>query len=283
MKEVQHKDIILLLGFESDINEFKLSNEIIIRKGTKQELEKFQESIPYGNIKTQKFILQYEYEQSSGGTFPEKLFKTIDNLNLFFAIFLDGTPKVTYAQRFIKLDNKYLSAGFVSNPRVSTYFSSSYFLSVYEIEKMKNQWELFLHQSQFSEIQIALRRFLFSIQKHEQEDQFIDLMIAFEALLTKERENFISKNISVRCSKLLSDTYEQKDVIEFMKSAYKLRSQIVHGSNYELINLTSKERYFSMESKIDTLSKFMRSCLQKKILLYSKVKCSNFIDIIDSI
>lgn len=39
MREIQRKDKILLLGFNSELTELKLSDQIIIRKGTDIELE----------------------------------------------------------------------------------------------------------------------------------------------------------------------------------------------------------------------------------------------------
>ncbi|AEA44128.1 HEPN domain-containing protein [Fluviicola taffensis] len=278
MREIQRKDKILLLGFNSELTEIKLSDHIIIRKGADHELEEIYDRIKYDNLKTQQFIIEYEYTESNESTFPRKLFKLLDDLNLFFAIFLGGKTKVAYALRHIMSEGEYRQAGFTTNPKVSAHFSEEYFLKIEDSEKIKDYWKRYQLQSENQPIQIALRRYLFSIQKSEQEDQVIDLMIAFEALLVKNNEGSIKRNIATRCSKFLSTKYDREEVYNILIKAYELRSEIVHGSSVELNEMDSREKHAYLGKIIVNLSELLRSCLYRKILEFTNLNSSEFIE-----
>jgi hypothetical protein len=276
MRELQRKDKILLLGFNSDLNELKLSDQITIRKGTGLELEEIYRRIEY-DVKNQQFIIEYNYTESNESTFPRKLFKLLDDLNLFFTIFLGGRTKVANALRHIKFEGEYKQAGFTTNPKISAYFSEEYILKLEDSEKIKNWWERFQLQSDNQTMQIALRRYLFSIQKSEQEDQVIDLMIAFEALLIKNNEGSINESIATRCSKFLSHKYDQEEMYNILRKAYKLRSEIVHGSSFELNEMNSREKYIYLGKITANLSELLRSCFYRKILEFTDINSSEFI------
>lgn len=276
MRELQRKDKILLLGFNSDLNELKLSDQITIRKGTGLELEEIYRRIEY-DVKNQQFIIEYNYTESNESTFPRKLFKLLDDLNLFFTIFLGGKTKVANALRHIKFGGEYKQAGFTTNPKISAYFSEEYILRLEDSEKIKDWWERFQLQSDNQTMQIALRRYLFSIQKSEQEDQVIDLMIAFEALLIKNNEGSINESIATRCSKFLSHKYDQEEMYNILRKAYKLRSEIVHGSSFELNEMNSREKYIYLSKITANLSELLRSCFYRKILEFTDLNSSEFI------
>jgi len=278
MRELQRKDKILLLGFNSELTEIKLSDHIIIRKGTDHELREIYDRIKYDNLKNQQFIIEYEYTETNESTFPKKLFKLLDNLNLFFAIFLGGKTKVAYALRHIMLEGEYRQAGFTTNPKVSAHFSEEYFLKLEDSEKIKDYWKRYQLQSENQPIQIALRRYLFSIQKSELEDQVIDLMVAFEALLIKSNEGSISQKIATRCSKFLSGKYDHEKVYNTLREAYSLRSEIVHGSSVELNEMNSRERHIYLGKTIANLTELLRSCFYRKILEFTDLNSSEFIE-----
>lgn len=278
MREIQRKDKILLLGFNSELTEIKLSDHIIIRRGADHELEEIYDRIKYDNLKTQQFIIEYEYTESNESTFPRKLFKLLDDLNLFFTIFLEGKTKVANALRHILNNGEYQKAGFTTNPKVSAYFSEEYILRREDSEKIKDCWERFQLQSDNQTMQIALRRYLFSIQKSEEEDQVIDLMIAFEALLIKNNEGSINENIATRCSKFLSHKYDQEEMYNILRKAYKLRSEIVHGSSFELNEMNSRERHIYLGRITANLSELLRSCFYRKILEFTDLNSSEFIE-----
>lgn len=278
MREIQRKDKILLLGFNSELTELKLSDQIIIRKGTDIELEEIYDRIKYDNLKTQQFIIEYEYTESNESTFPRKLFKLLDDLNLFFAIFLGGETKVAFALRHIMSEGEYRQAGFTTNPKVSAYFSDEYFLKTEDSEKIRDYWKRYLLQSENQPIQIALRRYLFSIQKSEQEDQVIDLMIAFEALLIKNKEVSIREKIAKRGAKFLRDQYVEEEVYNFLRKTYKLRSEIVHGASVRLNEMNSREKHAYLGKIIVNLSELLRSCFYRKILEFTTLNSSEFIE-----
>lgn len=175
-------------------------------------------------------------------------------------------------------EGEYRQAGFTTNPKVSAYFSDEYFLKIEDSEKIKDYWEKYQIQSDNQPIQIALRRYLFSIQKSEQEDQVIDLMIAFEALLIKNNERSIKQNIATRCSKFLSFKYDREEIYNFLRKAYELRSEIVHGASVELNEMNSREKHAYLGKIVVNLSELLRSCFYRKILEFTTLNSSEFIE-----
>lgn len=175
-------------------------------------------------------------------------------------------------------EGEYRQAGFTTNPKVSAYFSDEYFLKTEDSEKIRDYWKRYLLQSENQPIQIALRRYLFSIQKSEQEDQVIDLMIAFEALLIKNKEGSIREKIAKRAAKFLRDQYVEEDVYNFLRKTYKLRSEIVHGASVKLNEMDSRGKHAYLGKIIVPLSELLRSCFYKKIMEFTNHNSSDFIE-----
>jgi len=77
---------------------------------------------------------------------------------------------------------------------------------------------------------IAVQRFNYSYQRTNQADRLLDLLIAFEALLSDDPQA-IGYKIALRCVKLLGGPLPQmEDDFNFLKRVYNARSKIVHGT-----------------------------------------------------
>ncbi|MES2554927.1 MAG: hypothetical protein V4604_02190 [Bacteroidota bacterium] len=278
IKTHQYKDKILLLGFNSDLTEIKLSKGITIRKGTEEELNEIYDKIKYDNAKNQQFLVEYEYLESNESTFPKKLFRLLDDLNIFFKIFIEGETKVAYALRHLYSNGEFQSIGFVTNPKVRTYFLKDFFLDPSDSERIIKLWDKYQKQSENKTMQISLRRFLFSIEKHEHEDQIIDLIIAFEALFVRIKENKISQKMSERVAILLSEATNREKVFNFLRDAYNTRSQIVHGSSFELNSMNSKEKYLHLSGIVNTLSDLLNQCFYLKIVDFTEHSSDELIE-----
>lgn len=86
----------------------------------------------------------------------------------------------------------------------------------------------------------AIRRLSSSIQKISLEEKIIDLMISLESLFSDGAHEMTFK-ISVRMSFLLGrNIQETKFLNKFIKEAYALRSQIVHGNKIKRMRIDGK-------------------------------------------
>lgn len=282
MKEPQtlnYKAIILLLGYKSEIDLIKLNDDITIRKGTNEELENIYERVP-DNYNNQQFIVEYNYSEEKPSTYHKKVYKLMDDLNIFFAIFFQGKTKVAYALRYTLLNNKFESIGFSTNTKTRTYFSEEFIMEKEDSERIMESWNKYQCQCNDEKMQIALRRYLFSTQGVEQEDQIIDLMIAFEALLISGK-NGGKEKIARRCSKLVSQKYDREKVHYFLIKAYKLRSEIVHGASIGLNAMNSKEKYLYLSNTVNSLSELLVFCFCMKTTVFTNLSSRDFIKELD--
>ena len=79
-------------------------------------------------------------------------------------------------------------------------------------------------------LQIPISRFQSTTGRMSHVDRFIDLAIAFEAMLTRKKERYIASRLEERAAWLYAETEDEKSwVKEKMESFYKHRSAIVHG------------------------------------------------------
>lgn len=106
-------------------------------------------------------------------------------------------------------------------------------LSKEEVAEFLRFWEFFqrVRKKKQKRTDIALRRFNFAYERVRPEDKLIDYLIGFEALLLKgdERQE-LEYRLALRGSVLLGKTPEERQaVFKELKTAYRERSNIVHG------------------------------------------------------
>jgi hypothetical protein len=106
-------------------------------------------------------------------------------------------------------------------------------LSEEEVAEFLRFWGFFqrVRKKKLKRTDIALRRFNFAYERVRPEDKLIDYLIGFEALLLKGDEHQeLEYRLALRGSRLLSKTPEERQtVFKELKSAYRERSNIVHG------------------------------------------------------
>lgn len=86
---------------------------------------------------------------------------------------------------------------------------------------------------------ISSNRLSFGIERRLYEDKLLDFMIGLEALYLPDGNDELTLRLSLRVAFLLEETGpKRKELFEFIKKMYKLRSKIVHGNTY---NLTKEE------------------------------------------
>ena len=283
-KEFHYKVRYLLLGFTSEVDQFELDGGIVIRKGSPEELTEIRERIRYNNAENQCFLLEYEYITEEFRHNAKEGYVLMDELNTFFQIFFDGIVKVGHFIRFVKYEGVYGSIGFCSNPKVSNYFPKEYEITIDNIASIKDNWSNYkaLNLTENKALRIALNRFLFSTQKYDSEDCLIDLMIAFEAVyLAGSEKTKISHTLASRSSFLLRNRYKRDEVFTFMKKAYGLRSEIVHGANTEGNEIMFNGKKLNLGSITSTLNDLLKETFKRIIMDMKGKKTHEIIRLID--
>lgn len=272
----------LLFGFNSTEDRIELSPEVVIRRGTESELNELHERITLHGVSNQQYILDYNITSKTLGL-PDEGFEFQDRLNSFFQIFADGNVKIAHFLKFTEVHGELKQIGLSSNTRVSTYIKKKLIFEEDENKELASNWKKLqkcsLNNKAFN---IALKRFLLSGQRYG-EDALIDIMIAFEAIyLGVTEKSELSFKLGLRCSSFLRDHYDRMELHEFMKKAYNLRSQIVHGANTKGNLISFKEKKLDIENVMFTLSQIMQLTLKKYISEKTEFNTKQLIAEIDS-
>ena len=113
-------------------------------------------------------------------------------------------------------------------------FGSPYVLEYEETDRFAEfyRWISSVDTSRELAVQLAIRRFNSAYTRHHDADRLIDLMIAFEALLLRERDE-LSFRLALRTANLLRDKRKRQETFDIMREAYDLRSDVAHGKHVE--------------------------------------------------
>ncbi|RPJ74503.1 MAG: hypothetical protein EHM20_10500 [Alphaproteobacteria bacterium] len=117
----------------------------------------------------------------------------------------------------------------------------------------------FLYNEKDNRFKVALRRLSLGMERKNPEDKLLDYMIGLETLYMPDGNAELSFRLSVRVAFLLSMLKDRKETFEFLRKMYTVRSNIVHGSEYDL--------------KADDVKK-LEGLLRESIILWIKNKNS---------
>jgi hypothetical protein len=116
--------------------------------------------------------------------------------------------------------------------------------------------------------EIALRRFDFAYERVRPEDKLIDYLIGFEALLLKgdERQE-LEYRLALRGSVMLGKTAQERQTIfKELKTAYRERSNIVHGGTVrEAIKIASDRVKFN--EFVENIEQRLRASIKEFLAL----------------
>lgn len=115
---------------------------------------------------------------------------------------------------------------------------------------------------------IACERFSRSYEKDEEDEIIIDFMIAFEALFLRGTTRLTNAGhfIGLGCSMLLGTNNEERENIkEFLVDAYKVRNDIVHGSQSVTYSIKVGKRTYEIEDIVLKLRDYLRQSIKKLI------------------
>ena len=124
-----------------------------------------------------------------------------------------------------------MAAGMVTAPAsIGRFVGPPYSLAEEEARQFAAffEWLSGIDMSGESGLQLAVRRFNSAYERARDDDRLIDMMIAFEALLLRERDE-LSFRLALRTANLLRDVKGRQETFDIMREAYDLRSDIAHG------------------------------------------------------
>lgn len=127
-------------------------------------------------------------------------------------------------------------------------------------------------------LDIAMRRYSYAHERHRNEDKIIDLLIAAEALFMSDYDpkmkpylGELRYRLSERAGLFLggSDMTICRMVFQHIRTAYDLRSAIVHGGKSDEIKLPNKldDTRMSLEEFVWKVQEYMRIAICKAITL----------------
>ena len=275
---IAHK--IIVGNFESD-EVIKIDDNLQIRPITKREKDFFSDSRMMGMISRfhdlTHVIEHIVYEEKLIGDAESKTKRNTSNE-------YDVAEKVLSALRLFK-KGKIMAGVFMTQTNSTIHnmgtswserglrypsHSSTYTLNDREISDFIKFWKLIsdsrYHQSK--SVSIAIRRFNNAYDREKNEDEIIDYLIAFEALLFKSETQELSEKLSRRVARLLETNFNnRKRLSKTIKDFYNKRSRIVHGIETEITS-----------EYVDDIQEVLRKSI-KKIL--EKILIQHHEDIID--
>jgi hypothetical protein len=239
----------LLEIFISESEEITLEEDVKIRKITREELqslfmEEQEESLNMAiyepiPLVTHIVELTLRTEKFSGSTRAPPKFEEqqlLDNIVTTLRIFKAGSLGINVIRYTPETISQWLMPSTGRTLYERCYFlGTTYSLQETEVWDFKNFWKA-VRRIDFSKrgfLRIAFERFNDSRLREKEEDQLIDMIIAFEAFLSKDEEQQeLRYRLSLRTASLLGKMPEEKRrIFSEMKKAYDIRSKIVHERN----------------------------------------------------
>lgn len=279
------RQVIRLINFTSDVDEIILKDNLRIKKLKDDDYRK----MLYGNISQSdrsEYVVEMIFEENKrlGEDLDQKTaqegFKRRQERSLvlnrvinILRLYKSGNIKT--GETFIRLVEPVivLGVGMGFMPTMEFYLNT-YHMKNDEVPDFLEFWEKIesIDISEFKEYSLALRRLGFAMDRTRYDDKLVDLVISYESLLFKQGESGeLQYRISLRLSKLLEEDYGKRvDVRKAFKEIYKIRSRIVHGSEYiitvEIIN---------------SCEDLLRKALRKYLVYREKMSHNRIIDSLD--
>lgn len=140
-------------------------------------------------------------------------------------------------------------------------------LSIEQATRFRLYWPIISEESRKSRhfLAIGLRRFALAMSRQLPDDKLIDLMICAEALFLKIDKNELTFRLAFNAAQLLGEGPVQKrEVFNFFKKAYAMRSTLVHGSKSYLDNAKDSQE---LSHTANRLGEYLQTSIQKMLVL----------------
>jgi Apea-like HEPN len=227
---------IPLEGFISIEEKLVLADNLEIEKVTSEVRDQFFQraaGLELGDYRHENnwFFLTYKFEDERRKIGGIDTGNRILLVAIFFAVCTEKLIRINKSQGFAFVHGELSSIGISRIPNVPWSYDHSAKFETEDIDKLREFWPLFRatynDQTHFA---LVARRFYFSLIRNQWEDQFIDLIIALEALLVPEMDEVNkSGKIAKRLSRLLTKHYLRGEVSKVALTSYDIRNKIVHG------------------------------------------------------
>lgn len=272
------KSICLLLGFDIEVEEINLKEDLRIRRVSKDEIEELwrrsswfrgmAEFSGFG-LPPLKCVLElfteapklYRDAEYSPELEPDLEFdKVISALRLFKRGWVDYPFIIRRASPTLSSSTSFSMKGNKRTIHANLPFGISYRLLKEETEDFMEFYRGIYDKIDCSKIH--LKRFNETYTRKSIEDKLIDYMISFESLyLTREEKMEMAYKLAHRVSLLLSkNEKKRKQIFQEMKKAYSLRSNIVHGRKVKKVRIANKE--YSFSDFIQIIEEHLRSSIR---------------------
>lgn len=222
----------------------------------------FSQANIYPSALVEKFITLLKIVTDSTSGFAQFIIHPRNWANYFNSdlVYLTGASIKSYPNYFDDYYWNNTSFPKISNeslPELSTLFKSA------------------LNSSE-NKIEFAFRRLYKSMMRQEEEDIIVDLIVAFEMLLTDNEKSEITHKLALRIAALLCHTMDKKyqplQVFQNVKKIYSYRSSIVHGSHEKKIKREIKIEEGVSVSLVNLARDYLRDLLK---IVISNPQCLN--------
>lgn len=272
---------ILISNFTSE-TPIKIDDNLLIRPMTTRERDFFSDYRMTGLLSSQYHFLTHviehiDYQEKLIGDATPKIpvdirreYEVVEKILSALRLFKKGkiVSGIFMTQAVSIIHN--MGTSYSERGQRNYITSPKYTLNSKEISDFIKFWKLIVdsryHQSK--SVSIAIRRFNYAYDREKNEDEIIDYLIAFEALLFKSETQELSEKLSRRVARLLENDFDsRKRLSKIIKDFYNKRSKIVHGVETEIT-----------PEYVDEIQEVLRKSI-KKIL--EKILIQHHEDIID--
>lgn len=292
--KIPYRAIAPLENFSADFDEIKVMDNLKIIKVSKDELQEIWARGEFSPFVNRHKIWHIEYAIEitwdakkvigSGNQKPvgSMVKDDIDDVLIALRIFKAGLTGFNFIETK-PIKPSILIAGIESIGGLATqpYLGEKYTLQSGEKRSLVQLFRLLKDAKTHTipnYLLVAIKRFEYAYARLLPEDKLLDFMIAFEAIFLKgDEQQELSYRLSLRTAYLLAETSgERKGMFDFMRRAYKARSEIVHG---ERAGGEGKNKEF-----VDKVESYLRSSVTRILKEEQyKINHNNFLNTLDEL
>lgn len=278
---LKYKIISPLAGFKSDVDVIELEKNLKIRRMSEEETNKLWKPrdafvppiIQPMDALALKYALESPFSHRKGSPLDRRILAQVfEGVVTAFRLFKSGTVDFFFTQEIPILWEPYGGIAYHFKKRAD-YLGLNYYLEKKEIDDFVEFWKEFrdtivdadFHGHNY--LRIALKRFNLGSEEKDLENKLIDFFVAFEALYLVEALE-LSYRLALRTATLLAESsQEKKEIFKFMRDAYTLRSQIVHGSPPKI-----RKKIVNLDDYVPKLENYLRRSITKYLRMIRDFK-----------
>ncbi|MFC1802893.1 hypothetical protein ACFL0D_02880 [Thermoproteota archaeon] len=220
-KKVKFNVICNLFNFKSDFDEFKIEDNLFIRKITTEEYESlyyadvFESRPPFTFTSNIRFVINTTYESDEPDKYEEKIKEKFYNIISALRLYKEGNLQYNVIRKFpISWTMGYTP--FIGRKRPVIEYGKTYVLNSAESDSFLSFYNKYKESKNLKHLQISLSRLNFTYDRNRNEDKIIDILIGFESLFIEEKERPSDRGtfVGTACSMLIGKTYEDRKKIK---------------------------------------------------------------------